>query len=144
MGELVVESNDVWKAKWYVVELKDGKPALPDGWTSRHLTRDGKIEELYFLETELPKAATWKNPPSANWIKPMVPKDIKTPLQIPKCPQAKALVRALLVDFETIKFNDPDPKKDDIWKLYNAFKKCTCSNYCKPKAMTPGRRLIER
>merc|ERR1712098_678641 len=59
------------------------------------------------------------------------------------CPEAKRLVQALLQDFDTIKFNHPDPK-NDIWKLYDAFKDCACSNYCKPKAMTPGRRLIER
>merc|ERR1711964_117927 len=54
-------------------------------------------------------------------------------ISIPTCLLAKRLVRALIVDFETIQW-------DDINQLHDEFQQCTCKDYCCPGK----RRLIER
>jgi len=44
--KLFVESNDVWKAKWYVAELKNGKPVASDVETSLRIPACPKAKDL--------------------------------------------------------------------------------------------------
>merc|ERR1711964_197433 len=109
-------------------------------------TQDPNGKHAYgwkLVESKLGKLDVWK----ASWAvaeqrngKAVIGRDEETSLPIPACPQAKHLVQALLVDFETIEWSR-------IWKLYKAFDKCTSCKYDATSGKNlcnSRRRLIER
>jgi len=109
-------SKDDWKARWAVVTLKDGLgvPGTEENITCSLPTGD---------QCEVPCEA---------------PCHCERRSVMPACLKAKALVHALLVDFETIEWSR-------ITTLHDAFQECLCSNYCNKPAKTDSRRrLIER
>lgn len=126
-GWELVEADGAWKARW----------------TSGFLNKNGDLAKCFTCQgygtgcLKCGKSARSGSEP------PYISQETRLP-GIPACPQAKPLVRSLLVDFETIQWDDVGDRKG-INTLYDAFKSCTCSNYCnKPAKPTPGRRLIER
>merc|ERR1711964_792437 len=128
--ELVEEKEgDVWKARWRV-GVKCECPTCQGYGTDGFEVTDCKLHVPCPTCRGPDKKADYEVNPEM-----ILPKS-----RIPKCLKAKALVRALLVDFETIQFKDVGDRKG-INTLYDAFKSCTCRNYCEPDSR---RRLIER
>jgi len=125
-GWELVEEGDVWKDRWRI-----GVKCFTCQGYGRCEVRNCKLHVL---------CPTCDGPNKKAGYDVVNPVRLLHENKIPKCLKAKDLVRALLVDFETIQFKDVGDRKG-INTLYEAFKSCTCSNYCKPDSR---RRLIER